>query len=101
MSPMSSSSSSQASPCGASNPSFSSAASAASARFRVPAGFHASLDDELDDDPGADLAARALDAMSLDAAPAAACRLRRPRRHRRPPPLRLPVARRRCSCSAA
>ncbi|WP_377153914.1 hypothetical protein ACFJIX_19445 [Roseateles sp. UC29_93] len=67
MSPMSSSSSSQASPCGASNLSFSSAASAASARFRVPAGFHASLDDELDDDPGAELAARALDAMSLDA----------------------------------
>lgn len=70
MSPMSSSSSSsssyssQASPCGTSNPSFS---SAASARFRVPAGFHASLDDELDDDPGAELAARALDAMSLDA----------------------------------
>ncbi|WP_431052275.1 hypothetical protein [Roseateles sp. L2-2] len=36
-------------------------ASAAAARFRGPARFHPSLDDELDDDPGAELAARALD----------------------------------------
>jgi hypothetical protein len=37
---------------------------AAAARFRAPATFHASLDDELDEDPGADLAAEALDAGS-------------------------------------
>jgi hypothetical protein len=40
--------------------------SAASARFRGPATFHPSLDDELDDDPGADLAAMALDADDAD-----------------------------------
>jgi|APAra7269096714_1048519.scaffolds.fasta_scaffold03290_7 hypothetical protein len=53
---------------GASGPS----ATAAAARFRGPAGFHPSLDDELDDDPGAELAARALDSDARAFAAAAA-----------------------------
>lgn len=49
---------------GASGSSAASTASCASTRFRGPAGFHPSLDDELDDDPGAHIAALALDAGS-------------------------------------
>ena len=60
MSPMSFS---QAGTSGASS---ASAAGAAAARFRGPVSFHPSLDDELDDDPGAGLAA----ALALDAAQA-------------------------------
>ncbi|OWQ45633.1 hypothetical protein CDL60_17295 [Roseateles noduli] len=47
---------------GASGRSPASATASAAARFRGPASFHPILDDELDDDPGAELAARALDA---------------------------------------
>lgn len=46
-----------------------SGSSAAPARFRGPASFHPSLDDELDDEPGADLAALALDEGTGSGAP--------------------------------
>ncbi|ANH68047.1 hypothetical protein [Mitsuaria sp. 7] len=47
---------------GASGASSAASAASASARFHGPAAFHASLDDELDDNPGAAFAAMALDA---------------------------------------